>query len=340
MEPLISVIIPVYNMEQYLARCLDSVLNNTYHNLEVVCVDDGSKDSSPEILRAYAERDGRVIVITKENGGVSSARNAGLDRMTGEYLTFVDPDDCVHPQYVELLYRALRSHDNSMAACGFCAFSDKDLPLETSLISFEPDKLTAAGSVRLFLDHNIRSYCWGKLIPARPLQGLRFREDLSYSEDDVFVAELCERNPGLVLVSLPCQLYFYYQRDGSLVSQARPQSRYRVAEICTQKVLARQENDVIYLDQAVKRGLSTRYYARHIHPDRQIARKCTALLKSCLPALWRTAVYSLKKKAVYSFFICFPVSYWLYRSITEPYMWKWEKVERKKRREARRESKT
>ena len=85
-EPLISVVIPVYNMEQYLARCLDSVLNNTYRNLEVLCVDDGSRDRSLEILREYEKRDSRIIVIAKENGGVSSARNAGLDRMTGELV--------------------------------------------------------------------------------------------------------------------------------------------------------------------------------------------------------------------------------------------------------------
>ena len=95
--PLISVIIPVYNVEAYLPRCLDSVIQNTYRNLEIICVDDGSTDGSPEILRDYAQRDARITVITKENGGVSSARNAGLDRATGEFVAFIDSDDFVHP---------------------------------------------------------------------------------------------------------------------------------------------------------------------------------------------------------------------------------------------------
>ena len=113
-EPLISVIIPIYNMEFYLERCVDSVLNNTYQNLEVICVDDGSTDHSMEILRRYEAADPRIVVIAKENGGVSSARNAGLDRMTGEYVTFIDSDDFVHPQYVELLYRAVQDTGTSI----------------------------------------------------------------------------------------------------------------------------------------------------------------------------------------------------------------------------------
>ena len=106
-QSLISVIIPIYNMEQYLERCLDSVLNNTYRNLEIICVDDGSTDSSLEILRRWEEKDPRIVVITKENGGVSSARNAGLDRMAGDYVSFVVSDEFVHPQYFEALLFAV-----------------------------------------------------------------------------------------------------------------------------------------------------------------------------------------------------------------------------------------
>ena len=103
MDPTVSVIIPVYNMESYLERCLDSVLNNTYRNLEVICVDDGSTDGSLQILRRYEQTDKRIVVITKENGGVSSARNTGLDHASGNFVSFVDPDDLLHPQHYELM---------------------------------------------------------------------------------------------------------------------------------------------------------------------------------------------------------------------------------------------
>lgn len=100
-KPLISVIIPVYNTEAYLERCLVSVLSNTYRDLEVICINDGSTDGSLEILNAFARQDERVTVIDKKNGGLSAARNDGLRRATGEWIAFIDSDDWIHPRYFE-----------------------------------------------------------------------------------------------------------------------------------------------------------------------------------------------------------------------------------------------
>ena len=97
----ISVIVPVYNVESYLARCVDSILAQTYQNLEIILVNDGSRDASGSICDAYAQKDSRITVIHKENGGLSSARNAGIDAASGEYLTFVDSDDWIEPQTYE-----------------------------------------------------------------------------------------------------------------------------------------------------------------------------------------------------------------------------------------------
>lgn len=334
-DALISVIIPIYNMEAYLSRCLDSVLNSTYRSLEIICIDDGSTDKSLEILRDYETIDSRLVVISKENGGVSSARNTGLDRMTGEYVSFVDPDDLVHPQYFELLLQAAQAKGNSISLSGSRTVEDKDFPLKLDPVSFDVSQLRTLTRTQFFQNHEYRSFCWGRLIPANLLKDLHFREILPYSEDSVFMAELGEQNPDLTFVVLDQALYFYYQRDDSLGKTAKVLNRYRVAEIYVSKALAAPGNDRIYLDQAIKRSLSTRYYATHIHLDRELARKCAALLKSCLPALRKTEVYSRKQKAIYSIFIRFPGLYWLYRSVTEPYMWKWEQVERKKRRETK-----
>ncbi len=336
MNPKISVIIPIYNMGLYLARCLNSVLNNTYRNLEIICIDDGSKDDSLEILRRFENEDSRIIEITKTNGGVSSARNVGLDQVTGEYICFVDPDDFIHPKFFESLLSAILENENCIAVCGFRTMEEKDLPLLDTTIQLEPEKLFVVNRTEFFKNHNFRSFCGGRLIPTKMLQGLRFREELTYSEDSVFFAELGERNPEMSCAVLAEPLYYYYQRENSLVKQAKVSNRYLVAEIFTQKVLSAEENDSIYLDQAIKRSLSTHYYAVHIYPDKQIARKCTRLLKSCLPVLRRTDIYSRREKAIYSAFIHFPKLYWLYRSIKEPDMWAWEKVERKKRWNERR----
>ena len=114
-SPRISVIVPVYNVEQYLPRCVESILAQTYENLEILLVDDGTKDNSGAICDAYARQDARVKAIHKKNGGLSSARNAGIDAATGEYLSFVDSDDWIEPQMYERLYEAATAAGTSIA---------------------------------------------------------------------------------------------------------------------------------------------------------------------------------------------------------------------------------
>ena len=118
MQPLISVIIPVYKVELYLRECIDSVLAQTYQNLEVILVDDGSPDQCGSICEQYAEKDNRVCVIHKENGGLSDARNAGIDVAKGEYIGFVDSDDWVAPDMYECLYKASVEYNAEFVVCG------------------------------------------------------------------------------------------------------------------------------------------------------------------------------------------------------------------------------
>ena len=335
-QPLISAIIPVYNMEAYLARCLDSILANTYRNLEIICIDDGSQDRSPEILHRYAEADSRVRVIAKPNGGVSSARNAGLDQISGEYISFIDPDDFVHPQFFAFLWQATAAAHADMSLCGFQSVEQEDLPLQFAELSFEPDRLTVIDCLSFFKTHNYRSFCWGRLIRAELLRDVRFREEISYSEDSLFIAEIGEHNPTMRIAVLPDSLYEYFQRENSLIKQVKLDGRLSIAEIYTEKALTCKENESIYLDQAIKRSLSTRYLAAYILPNREITKKCTILLQACRQRLTATTIYSKKEKRRNGFFIRFPRAYWLYRSIKEPNMRRWEVVERRKRREARR----
>lgn len=109
-QPLISVIVPCYNVEEYLPKCVESILNQTYRNLEIFLVNDGSLDRSGEICDEYVVKDTRIKVIHKENGGLSDARNVALDIMTGEYVTFVDSDDYVAEDYVEYLYKLIEEN--------------------------------------------------------------------------------------------------------------------------------------------------------------------------------------------------------------------------------------
>ena len=119
MEKLVSVIIPAYNIERYISRCLDSIMAQTYNNLEIIVIDDGSKDQTAEILDDYQKRDSRIIVVHKENGGVSSARNNGLDIATGDYISFVDGDDLIESNMYEILVKILEKEKTDIAHCGY-----------------------------------------------------------------------------------------------------------------------------------------------------------------------------------------------------------------------------
>ena len=118
-NPLISVVVPVYNVEKYLPNCVDSLLNQTWKNLEIILVDDGSPDNSWSIMQDYARRDSRVKLLRQKNGGLSAARNAGVDAAKGEYIGFLDSDDYLAPETYELLYRAMVKYDAQIALCSF-----------------------------------------------------------------------------------------------------------------------------------------------------------------------------------------------------------------------------
>ena len=119
MEELISVIVPIYKVEHYLPKCIDSIIHQTYQNLEIILVDDGSPDNCPEICDEYAKRDKRIKVVHQENGGLSAARNSGVEMANGEFLCFVDSDDYIHPKMYEILYKNLKKFKADISICDY-----------------------------------------------------------------------------------------------------------------------------------------------------------------------------------------------------------------------------
>ena len=122
----ISVIVPVYNVEKYLDKCVESIVNQTYKNLEIILVDDGSTDSCPEICDEWAKKDNRIKVIHKPNGGLSSARNAGMDSMTGSYIQFVDSDDYIKSNMIEVMYGNIIKGDYDVCVCNYSFIDESD----------------------------------------------------------------------------------------------------------------------------------------------------------------------------------------------------------------------
>lgn len=220
-DPIISIIVPVYNVEQYLPRCIDSILAQSFPDFELILVEDGSPDNCGVICDEYAARDNRVRVIHKENGGVSSARNAGLDAAAGEYIMFCDSDDYVSPDWVQQLYRAVRSYANAFVNCNvWTVASDGNMVLRYDVAN--PNRIIPMHSYYELYVSSLDSSLWNKIYSGEIIreQQLRFYEDLHIGEDVVFNVEYYKTCDQIIFINSP--LYFYCSNTASLTHTYRP----------------------------------------------------------------------------------------------------------------------
>lgn len=211
---LVSVIVPVYNVEEYLGRCVDSILNQTYRHLEVILVDDGAKDSSGTICDAYARKDSRVQVIHKENGGLSSARNAGIDLASGDYLGFVDSDDWIEPDTVESLLSAALTHETDLVVAGRWDVKAKTGEKKKGLCPPRREVLSGEELVsRIFRWDNCDSSACDKLFHKHLFREVRF--PMGVVCEDVPVMYKIVLDAGRIAM-LDKPLYNYFHRSGSI----------------------------------------------------------------------------------------------------------------------------
>lgn len=210
---LISVIIPVFNVESYLTRCLESVIGQTLTDLEIILVDDGSTDQSGEICDSYAKKDSRIQVIHKKNGGLSSARNAALDRCSGAYIGFLDSDDYIEPEYYEKLLRAITESDSDIAVAGFAR--DNGLRIAKTKMSSRLLNNNHAVYEDYLSSVGINHMVVNKLYRASLLSDLRFPEDIKRNEDVWFTTSILTKVSKAVFV--PDCYYTIFIRENSLV---------------------------------------------------------------------------------------------------------------------------
>ena len=211
---LVSVIVPVYNVEEYLGRCVDSILAQTYTNLEVILVDDGAKDSSGRICDEFAQRDARVRVIHKENGGLSSARNAGIDVAQGAYLEFVDSDDWLEPDAVESLLAAAQEHQVELVVGGRWDVSAKTGEKKKGLCPQSQEVLSGEELVsRIFRWDNCDSSACDKLFARRLFREVRFPYGV-ICEDVPIMYRIVLDAGRVALMDKP--IYNYFHRSGSI----------------------------------------------------------------------------------------------------------------------------
>lgn len=215
MDTLISIIVPIYNIENNIKYCIDSILNQSYKEIDVLLIDDGSTDSSGKICDEYVHRDNRVRVIHQKNRGLSGARNAGLDSSLGSMIMFVDGDDIIESRIVEILEKDLRSAPNYLySSCCFQRIAEYKLNPVSESAPVDMNTRTAAIDLLNGTYENI-SAC-GKLYIKDKIGNLRFTEGRIHFEDKAFLFQLLLNNPDMEIVERKAQLYGYYVRDNSI----------------------------------------------------------------------------------------------------------------------------
>ncbi len=224
-SPLISVIVPVYKVEDYLLPCIDSILAQTYQNLEIILVDDGSPDNCGKICDEYAKKDKRIVVLHKENGGLSDARNAGLDICKGEYISFVDSDDLIHHQFIEKLYENIITSDADLVYCAVTKFLNKEdiysaidthVHCSNTVVFDKPAIFDELLFEHLsFYEHVV---AWNKLYKRKLWDVLRYPKGRIHEDEFVIhhIFDLCEK-----VIFIDSHLYFYRQRQDSIMFATR-----------------------------------------------------------------------------------------------------------------------
>ena len=213
---MISIITPVYNAEKYLEQTVECILSQSYTDIELILVNDGSVDSSGELCNALAKKDTRIKVVHKKNGGVASARNAGLDAASGEYIGWVDSDDLVHPDMYSIMMNAAIEYNADIVQCSHTRNKDEMEDCNTSVLESLQVLDNVGGLKRMYTSHYTNSLSlWSKIYRREVFDGVRFTVGTAF-EDDEIVPVLIERAARIVYFELP--LYCYVKREGSIIT--------------------------------------------------------------------------------------------------------------------------
>lgn len=215
MEELISVIVPIYKVEAYLERCIGSIVNQTYKNLEIILVDDGSPDSCPDICDAWKEKDDRIKVIHKKNGGLSDARNAGMQIMAGTYISYIDSDDWVANDMYEKMMYVIKKNDADICECQF----EKTAGIVKSNKEQQTDKVTILKkeeALKAVVEEKINPVVWNKIYKREIVDQLYFEKG-KYNEDEFWTYQAVERAEKIVQIEDVG--YYYFFREDSIINE-------------------------------------------------------------------------------------------------------------------------
>lgn len=274
----ISVIIPVYNVEAYLTKCLDSIINQTYHNLEILLVNDGSTDGSLAICNSYAAKDGRIQVVTKPNGGQSSARNLGISQMTGDYVSFVDSDDWLDLKMYETLVYYLNKYDADLSVCQayYCREGHRFEPeCDNGREYLIEGYNNMMGHILPYQEPFMKFQAWNKLYKSELIGGVRFKEGQVYEEID-FERNVLKNAKKAVCFNIP--LYYYrVGRPGSTISSFNTNRliKFEDLDVCIKELKEYDKKDYIskYLRYSMDTCLEFSYLSYRFEKGNEIQLK-------------------------------------------------------------------
>ena len=218
MYPKVSVVVPIYKVEKYIHRCVDSILEQTYKNLEIILVNDGSPDRCGEIAERYKAKDHRIKVIHKENGGLSDARNQGMKHASGEYTTFVDSDDWLEKNMIDYMVTCSQKYEADVVQSAFYyAYEDKLLLDNRHTTANEAPIIMNNKQVmqELVVNEKVKNFAWGKLYKTELIRDIEFKKGVLF-EDIYWAHQVMKRVNTFLLTCRP--LYNYFQRSDSIVS--------------------------------------------------------------------------------------------------------------------------
>lgn len=237
-KALISIIIPVYKVEKYLEKCIQSVINQTYENLQIILVDDGSPDNCGKICDEYAKKDHRIEVIHKSNGGLSDARNKGLEIAKGEYIGFVDSDDYIEADMYEVLYNLLKQYNADVSICNFYTVSQGKISIKNADNGInEYNRIEILKEI--LLDRNIQSYAWNKLYKKELFDEIKYPIGKKYEDigTTFYLLEKCNK----VVVTGKSE-YYYINRQDSIVNNVTESTITDYIELIIQRYDYIEEN--------------------------------------------------------------------------------------------------
>lgn len=255
---LITVIVPIYNGEKYLAECLESICNNTYQNLEIICVDDGSTDGTVSIINDYQKYHSNIRLLKQKNSGVSCARNYGMRMAKGEYIAFIDADDMIADVYFESLFNAAETMKADIAACAYTKNQfDKNKRYNGNYVKYNQKEY--------YRTKQLRVYVWGKLYKREIVENIYFDTSICYAEDIAFsVNILCESIKNEYQLSCAMtddEMYYYRQNPSSLSHIYQPDDWIPLCNWLDNKSFSEKNKAVssLYIYESLKKCLVAEY---------------------------------------------------------------------------------